>query len=64
MRCIVFCFAVMLPASWASSGAEHLATAVNVISGITAEEEYCLSVQGDGIMGSGMVFGDGAAYRV
>ena len=44
--------AVMLPASRAFGSTEHVANAVNVISGITGEEEYCLSVSGNGFTGS------------
>lgn len=69
MTCNAFFVAVILPASWAVGMAEHLASAVNMISGITAEEEYCLSVQGGiGVDGAALVlescaktvaFGDG-----
>ena len=52
MKWNVSAVAVMLPASRAFGSTEHVANAVNVISGITGEEEYCLSVSGNGFTGS------------
>ena len=63
MKCNASFVAVMLSASWASGVAENVATAVNIISGITADEEYCLSAQGGDTMGSVRVRGGGAQVR-
>ena len=63
MKCKASFVAVMLSASWASGVAENVATAVNIISGITADEEYCLSTQGGDTMGSVRVRGGGAQVR-
>ena len=52
MKLNVSFVAVILPASQAFGSAEQLANVVNVISGITGEEEYCLSVSGNGFTGS------------
>ena len=46
MHCRMLAFAVALIAFSAFGSAEHAGAAVNIISGITAGEEYCLSVQG------------------
>ena len=54
---------LMLPASRALGSAEHVANAVNVISGITGEDEYCLSVSGNGFAGSVRVGSDGRRRR-
>lgn len=69
MKLNVSFVAVILPASRAFGSAEQVANAVNVISGITGEEEYCLSVSGGiGTDGAGLAlescaktsaFGDG-----
>ena len=64
MTCNAFFVAVILPASWAVGIAEHLASAVNMISGITAEEEYCLSVQGGGSIGRVRVRSGSAHDRI
>ena len=63
MKCNASLVAVMLSASWASGVAENVATAVNIISGITADEEYCLSAQGGDTMGSVRVRSGGAQVR-
>ena len=63
MRCNALFVAVILPASRAVGIAENLATAVNVISGITAEEEYCLSAQGGETMGCVRVRGGSAQEK-
>ena len=63
MKCNASFVAVMLSASWARGAAENVATAVNIISGITADEEYCLSAQGGDTMGSVRVRGGGAQVR-
>lgn len=69
MGCNAFFVAVMLPVSWAVANGEYTANAVNVISGISAEIEYCLIVQGGiGVNGASLslescakavAFGDG-----
>ena len=46
MLCSALFAFVALPATWAVSNGQDLASSVNVICGVTAEEEYCLSVQG------------------
>ena len=51
MKWNVSAVAVMLPASRAFGSTEHVANAVNVISGITGEEEYCLRVSTNGFTG-------------
>ena len=57
MGCNAFFVAVMLPVSWAVANGEYTANAVNVISGISAEIEYCLIVQGFSIIESMRVCG-------
>ena len=63
MKCNASLVAVMLSASWASGLAENVATAVNIISGITADEEYCLSAQGGDTIESVRVRGGRAQVR-
>ena len=55
--------AVMLSTYGASGIAENVATTVNIISGITADEEYCLSAQGGDTMESVRVGGGRAHVR-
>ena len=49
MKWNVSAVAMMMPVSRALGITKHVANAVNVISGITGEEEYCLSVSGNGL---------------
>lgn len=63
MKCNALPVAVMLSTYWASGIAENVATTVNIISGITADEEYCLSAQGGDTMESVRVGGGRAQVR-